>query len=133
MAGWAVHLSGAPGWEDVCGGATLWFPGNQEVSIVSSQPLPAAAASRAALAQLPPPERWERPPHLSPLVTRCHLLLPAPPTARHTMSRARRTCERRLPQPGPALSHVDSDTYSPRPPRGGGGFPAPSAHLVRGF
>ncbi|CAI5774323.1 Hypothetical predicted protein [Podarcis lilfordi] len=40
------------------------------------------------LEQLQPKALWERLSHLSPLVTRCHLLLPGLQTAEQTMSHA---------------------------------------------
>lgn len=60
-----------------------------------------------------------RAPRLSPLVTRCHLLLPAPPTARHTMSRACRTCERRLWQPARPWAMLTVTPTARRHHRGG--------------
>lgn len=68
--------------------------GSSEIRRYRSPPAsrsPPVGASRAA-AQLPPEERWEGPPHPSPLVTRCHLLLPAPPTARHPQENALPFC-----------------------------------------
>lgn len=51
-------------------------------SDVLPTPPPPFPASCTVAEQLQPTELWERLSHLSPLVTRCHLLLPAPQTAR---------------------------------------------------